>query len=128
MRSNFVMIFNDMTSREKPVLFVTPGHGQSMLQAFAAFPRSHHRQSEQIVEAACDMSDTFLSAALKTLPHAQIAAELVPYHADRYPGAERGAKVRAANPSVTYAPALGAIGGHAAGGALADHPVHQLHL
>jgi len=71
----YVTVFIDMQRREKPVLFVTPGHGKATLQAFAAFMRSHQGNPEQVLEVVCDMSGAFLSAVLRHLPKAQITVD-----------------------------------------------------
>jgi transposase len=72
---NYVTIFIDMQRREKPVLFVTPGHGKATLRAFAAFLCEHKGQPEQILEVVCDMSGAFLSAVPRHLPNARITVD-----------------------------------------------------
>lgn len=72
---NYVTVFIDMQCRDKPVLFVTPGHGKATLKAFAAFMRNHKGQPEQVLEVVCDMSGAFLSAVPEQLPNAQITVD-----------------------------------------------------
>lgn len=72
---NYVTVFIDMQRREKPVLFVTPGHGKATLQAFRQFLVTHKGQPEQILEVICDMSGAFLSAVPKQLPKARITVD-----------------------------------------------------
>lgn len=72
---NYVTVFIDMQRREKPVLFVTPGHGKATLQAFRKFLITHKGQPEQILEVVCDMSGAFLSAVPKQLPNARITVD-----------------------------------------------------
>ena len=72
---NYVTVFIDMARRDKPVLFVTPGHGKATLQQFAAFLRTHNGQPEQILEVVCDMSGAFLSAVPRHLPNARITVD-----------------------------------------------------
>ncbi len=38
---NYVTVFIDMERKDKPVLFVTPGHGKDTLKAFRAFLETH---------------------------------------------------------------------------------------
>jgi len=71
----YVTVFIDMQRRDKPVLFVTPGHGKATLQAFAAFMRSHQGNPAQVLEVVCDMSGAFLSAVPRHLPKAQITVD-----------------------------------------------------
>lgn len=71
----YVTVFIDMEHREKPVLFVTPGHGKATLKAFRAFLQTHNGHPEHILEVVCDMSGAFLSAVPKQLPNAQITVD-----------------------------------------------------
>ena len=72
---NYVTVFIDMERRDKPVLFVTPGHGKATVKAFAAFLKTHKGHPERILEVVCDMSGAFLSAVPKHLPNAQITVD-----------------------------------------------------
>ena len=72
---NYVTVFIDMQRREKPVVFVTPGHGKATVKAFAAFLKTHNGAPEQILEVVCDMSGAFLSAVPKHLSNAQITVD-----------------------------------------------------
>lgn len=72
---NYVTVFIDMERKDKPVLFVTPGHGKDTLKAFRAFLETHKGQPEQILEVVCDMSGAFLSGVAKQLPNAQVTVD-----------------------------------------------------
>jgi transposase len=71
----YVAVFIDMDSRDKLVLFVTPGNGKATLGAFRAFLESHIGHPEHILEVVCDMYGAFLSAVPKHLPNAQITVD-----------------------------------------------------
>jgi transposase len=72
---SYVTVFIDMERRDKPVLFVTPGHGKATLKAFRSFLQDHKGHPEDILEVVCDMSGAFLSAVPKQLPNAQITVD-----------------------------------------------------
>jgi transposase len=70
-----VTVFIDTERREKPVLFVTPGHDKATLTAFRSFLQEHKGNPERFPEVVCDMSEAFLSAVPKQLPNAQITVD-----------------------------------------------------
>lgn len=72
---SYVTVFIDMERREKPVLFVTPGHSKATLKAFRSFLQEHKGHPEHILEVVFDMSGAFLSAVPKQLPNAQITVD-----------------------------------------------------
>lgn len=54
---NYVTVFIDMERSDKPVLFVTPGHGKETLEAFSCcFMKAHNGAPERVLEVVCDMS------------------------------------------------------------------------
>jgi transposase len=72
---NYVTVFIDMARRDKPVLFVAPGHGKATVKAFAAFLKTHKGHPDRILEVVCDMSGAFLRAVPKHLPNVQITVD-----------------------------------------------------
>ena len=72
---NYVTVFIDMERKDKPVLFVTPGHGKDTLKAFRAFLETHKGKPEQILEVVCDMSGAFPSGVAEQLPNAQVTVD-----------------------------------------------------
>lgn len=53
---NYVTVFTNMQRQDKPVPFVTPGHGKATLQAFRKFFITHKGQPEQILKVVCNIS------------------------------------------------------------------------
>ena len=72
---NYVTVFIDMERRNKPVLFVTPGHGKETVKAFRQFMVQHKGKPEHVLEVVCDMSGAFLSAVQQEFPRAEITVD-----------------------------------------------------
>ncbi|MFP4243867.1 MAG: ISL3 family transposase [Ectothiorhodospira sp.] len=72
---NYVTVFIDMERSDKPVLFVTPGHGKETLEAFSCFMKAHNGAPERVLEVVCDMSGAFLKAVPRHFTHAQITVD-----------------------------------------------------
>ena len=72
---NYVTTFTDMERSSTPVVFATPGKGAQTLRDFKAFICSHKGNPDDILEAVCDMSPSFLSGIAETLPNAEVTVD-----------------------------------------------------
>lgn len=71
----YVTVFIDLDTADKPVLFVTPGKGKECMAAFRAFLSEHGGEPSRIAEVVCDMSAAFLAAAAESFPRAAVTVD-----------------------------------------------------
>ncbi len=72
---NYVTVFIDMERKVEPVLFAVPGKGKDTLRQFNQFVQEHGGSPDDIEEAVCDMSPSFLSGIKEHLPNAEITVD-----------------------------------------------------
>jgi len=72
---NYVTVFIDLDTKQKPVIFATPGKGKACLVRFKAFLAEHGGKTGRIVEVACDMSPAFLAAIGETFESATVTVD-----------------------------------------------------
>jgi transposase len=71
----YVTVFIDLDRADKPVVFVTPGHGKDTVARFRAFLAEHGGSPGRIVEVVCDMSGAFIAAIGETFENAAVTVD-----------------------------------------------------
>jgi transposase len=71
----YVTVFIDLDRQNKPVVFVTPGHGKETVARFKAFLTEHGGSPGRIVEVVCDMSGAFIAAIGENFENAAVTVD-----------------------------------------------------
>jgi transposase len=71
----YVTVFIDLNRSEKPVVFVTPGHGKETVVKFRAFLAKHGGSADRIAEVVCDMSGAFIAAVGESFENAAVTVD-----------------------------------------------------
>jgi transposase len=71
----YVTVFIDLDRSEKPVVFVTPGHGKETVVKFRAFLAKHGGSADRIAEVVCDMSGAFIAAVGESFENAAVTVD-----------------------------------------------------
>jgi transposase len=71
----YVTVFIDLDRSEKPVVFVTPGHGKETVARFRAFLAEHGGSPGHIAEVVCDMSGAFIAAVTESFENAAVTVD-----------------------------------------------------
>ena len=71
----YVTVFIDLDRSEKPVVFVTPGHGKETVARFRAFLAEHGGSPDRIAEVVCDMSGAFIAAVGESFENAAVTVD-----------------------------------------------------
>jgi transposase len=72
-RHRYITVFMDLDERR--VIFIADGKGKSAIAVFAAFLERHGGDLAAITDVTCDMSEAFLAAIKRHLPHARITLD-----------------------------------------------------
>lgn len=72
---NYVTVFIDLTRKQRPVVFATPGKGKGTVRAFRDFLQAHRGNAQGIVEVVCDMSPAFLAAVGQNFARASVTVD-----------------------------------------------------